>query len=549
MLQDGKLVEMPRALPPISMLRLEVRYPFPYTQPETTGGNGMYKVKLHSGIRVFFTSILVFIYINNAMALAPRFNYPITQEAYGYLCELLRIPHGSGNEKAISDHLVAFAKKQGLEVIQDQALNVMIRKPGTAGRENEQPVILQAHMDMVCEKNEDVVHDFFVDPIIPVVDGDWVKAKGTTLGADDASGVSIIMAILAADNLSHPPIEAVLTTSEETDMGGAFYFDTTLLEGKRLINLDSDQEGTLTVSCVSSSTVNMFVPVEFGAVPDGLSTYILVVKGLMGGHSGTDIDKNRANANVLAARLLVAIDSGSLHVTSIHGGSSKNAIPRECKVVLSFAENDFETIKTKLTHAEVEFREEYINETDLTVILEECEPAEKALNDSTLKKIIAGILFTPNGVLSMSSDYEGLVQTSNSLGIIDTGEEWVTLTSYLRSSLQSERELVLGKMNSLADVIGARVFATEQSPTWSYKADSALRDIMIALYEDLYGKAPFISSVHAGLECSIFAERISDVDIVSIGVTIQGAHSPDEQMSLSSFDRTCNFLVMLLERL
>ncbi|MCL1941637.1 MAG: M20/M25/M40 family metallo-hydrolase, partial [Synergistaceae bacterium] len=282
-----------------------------------------------------------------------------TERAYEYFLELLSVPRGSGNEKAASDHLMAFAKSNSLDAVQDSALNVLIRKPGSPGRENETPVILQAHMDIVCEKNEDVAHDFLKDPIIPVIDGEWIGASGTTLGADNGAGISIIMAVLAAVDLSHPPIEAVITTEEETGMGGAGNFDASLLAGKRFINLDSEGEGVLTVSCAGSAKVVMTIPAELEPAPEGSLTYKMKVKGLTGGHSGVDIDKGRANANILMARLLDALDDGTVYVTDIGGGSRANAIPRECTARISFDGAGLDKVKSIVARAETEFKAEY----------------------------------------------------------------------------------------------------------------------------------------------------------------------------------------------
>jgi len=493
--------------------------------------------------------VLAMIFTTVAAAAELAFTSPVAGEAYGYFCELLQIPRGSGNEKAVSDYLAAFAKKNRLEVVQDEALNVLIRKPGSKGRENEPPVILQAHMDMVCEKGEGVIHDFLKDPIIPVVEGDWLRASGTTLGADDGSGVSLIMAVLAADYLSHPPIEAVFTTQEEIGMGGAAHFDASLLHGKRFINLDSEEEGIFTVSCASSNNIEIAVPIEYEPVPEGCVTYALAVKGLTGGHSGIDIDKGHANANILAARLINMLDYEAFFVASVNGGSARNAIPRECAAVLAFPESGLDRIQTTAALAAKAFRAEYPFDEGLTVTLEKTDPPQSVMSRASARKVIAGILLIPNGVQSMSADIEGLVQTSNNLGIVMTDGDRVTLTNYLRSSMVTEQDLAINKLILLADTLGAESSVVKSYPPWEYKESSSLRDTMSAVFEEAYGRAPAIAAIHAGLECALFAGKIPDGDFISIGMTIQGAHTPEERMSISSYDRTCGYLIKPLEAL
>jgi len=477
----------------------------------------------------------------------PSFESAVASCAYCYFCEILKIPHGSGNEKALSDYLLAFAEKHGLGAVRDESLNVLIRKPGSYGRENEPPVILQAHMDMVCEKNEDVSHDFMKDPIVPIINGDYVNAAGTTLGADNAAGLSLIMAVLASDSLLHPPIEALITASEETTMGGASGFDVSRLSGKRFINLDSETEGVFTVSSASASDVCVSIPVEYDAATEGSTAYKLMVRGLTGGHSGIDINKGRANANVLAARLLSRLEN--VRIASIDGGSQKNAIPRECTVVMTFADSGFAQVKAVVEQMERELKAEYPFDEGLNVKLEKTVAAQKVMSFDSQQTVISGMLLMPDGVQSMSPHVEGLVQTSNNLGVVRTDGKTVKLTGFLRSSDVAGRDVAMEKLKRLMEALGANIEVKDQSPPWEYRNNSPLRDTMTAAFKEFYGKDPKIAAIHAGLECAIFAEKIPDGDFISIGMDIAGAHSPDEKMSIPSFDRTGGYLARLLEKL
>jgi len=486
-------------------------------------------------------------------------------EVYNYFCDLCKIPHGSTCEKAISDYLADFAKKNQLEFVQDKWMNVLIRKPGSKGRENEPPVILQAHMDMVCEKNEGVEHDFLKDPIIPVVEGDLVRAKGTTLGADDGFGVALIMTILAANNLSHPPVEALITVEEELGCSGAVNFDVSLLKGKRFINLDGGDEDLFVVGCAGGAVIDIKIPVEYGNAAESCVSYKLMIKGLTGGHSGVDIDKGRGNANILMADLLNKLFDENIHLADINGGSKMNAIPRECSAVICFAESCLERIKLIVSQTEALFKTRYPDDPDLIITLAKTNAAYTVIDRSSLRKMIDIMLKIPSGVLTLSPDMgsvnsdnasgswmrrERLVQTSSNPGIITCGNGTLTLNNFLRSSNFADMELVIEKMKLLAEHSGAAMNLTERFPTWEYKADSPLRDKMISVYRDMYGKDPVVAAVHGGLECSVFAEKMPGADFAAAGgPNIIGAHSPDEQMSLSSLNRIYDFLVRVLKKL
>jgi dipeptidase D len=469
----------------------------------------------------------------------------ITEIAFECFLEISAIPRTSGNEQAISDYLKAFGEARGFETIQDDLLNILIRRPGSSGRENEPPIILQAHMDMVGEKNQDSAHNFLTDPIIPITENDWVYAPGTTLGADNGAGLAIILAILDATHLSHPPIEALITTEEETTMAGAVGFDASLLYGRRLINLDSMEEGIFTVSSAAMVNADLIIPIETEFVPDGLITYRLTVSGLMGGHSGVDIHKGLANANILMARLLNEIED--VYVSSIDGGSARNAIPRECTAVISLRNSD--SIYSVVSQMESAFKTEFPFDENLSVTLEEISPAENAMSGESSQTVLDAILQIPNGVLVMSSDIEGLVQTSNNIGAIVTEGNTVMIKCAARSSYIAKLEEILDSIRSIANVTGARVETGNTSPAWPYRANSPLRDKMAEVFNQMYGTPPEIQAIHAGLESAVFALKMPDCDIISIGPDIFGYHSPSERMSLSSFYRTVEFLVNILEQI
>ena len=474
---------------------------------------------------------------------------PFAEAAYNHLLELLKIPRGSHNEQEVSDYLVSFAEQNGLEAIQDETLNVLIRKPGSIGRENESPVILQAHMDMVCEKNGDVEHDFLKDPIIPIIDGDWLTADGTTLGADNGVGVAMIMAILENKDLSHPPIEAVITTREETDMGGAEAFDTSLLKGKRFINVDSEEEWAFTVSSASTNDVNYTIFVETEAVPEGYVAYTLMINGLQGGHSGVDIDKKRANANILMGQLLQQLSTVHCQLSTIEGGSKKNAIPRENTAVILFPEDKLDAVTTAIQKAESEFKAEYPDDSGMKITFVKTETPIYMMTAKTEKTVIDAITLVPNGVYAMSKHIEGLVQTSNNLGIIATEGNVVTLMNMMRSSDLDEQDELLKKMEELAESIGAEYTLDGQSPLWEYKEDSPMRDKMVDIYKEVFRKEVEVMAIHAGLECGMFAIKMPDCEFISIGPDMFDVHSPDERLNIPSFNRMCGFLVKLLEQI
>ena len=473
----------------------------------------------------------------------------LAEKAFELFVEISAIPRGSGKEQQISDFLYNFGQSLDLEVIQDEALNVLIRKSGTKGRENEPTVILQTHMDMVWDKNESADFDFITDPIIPVIDNDWVTAQNeTTLGADNGAGMAMVMAILSATDISHPPIEALFTSDEEDGMTGATSFDVSLLKGNRFINLDYETDGSFAVSSASFVSIYVMLPVTTAQVPQDIVTYKLMVKGLQGGHSGVDIHKGLANANILMALILTELNNIDFYISEINGGSRQNAIPRECSVVISFSNKDYDLVKLTIDQLERQFKADYPLDIDLEVTLEDTDKSQNVFSDETLSQILYMIKTAPNGVITYNPDVPEFVQTSSNLGIIVTENDKVSFTFAPRGSVMKELDEVLATFKNLADSINAEIIIGEPSAAWAFNPVSPLRDIMIEVFTEMYGKEPVVEAVHAGLECGIFASVMPGADIISIGPDIEGAHSPDERMSLSSFNRVLEFLVQFLAK-
>lgn len=469
---------------------------------------------------------------------------------FKYFEEISRIPRGSGNEKAISDYLVAFAKDHNLEVIQDDALNVIIKKKASKGYENAPVVILQGHMDMVCEKNSEKEHDFSKDPINLIVDGDFVKADGTTLGADNGIAVAMALAILASDNIEHPPIEVLITTEEETGMGGASSVRKDDLSGEILINIDSEEEGELLSSCAGGVRNKLRLTIELEQKKQGFVPYRIAVSGLKGGHSGTEINKGRANSNKLIGRILNDINSQiEMYICEINGGAKANAIPRESEAIIFIREGNETILKDSVNKLKNAFRDEFrVSDPAINVEVEELENKyyrmfSRALTD----KIISILMLIPQGVQSMSMDIEGLVESSINLGVVTTTEDEVTFESSIRSSVKSLKERIVKEIEALAKVVEACMTLEGDYPAWEYKENSYIRDIFQKVYEDMYGKEPKVTAIHAGLECGILKDILGDIDMISFGPNIYDAHTPEERLSISSTKRTYEYLLQVLK--
>ena len=478
----------------------------------------------------------------------------VADKALGYFYDILKIPRGSDNEQEISNYLVAFAKKNSLQAVQDFNRNVLITKAASKGRENEPPVILQVHMDMVCEKNDGVIHDFLKDPIIPIVEGDWIFADGTTLGADNACGMAMVMAVLSTKNLSHPPLEVIITANEEGGRGpGANAFNVSQLKGKRFINVDAEWEDAITVSCGGIAGSEAIISEDYQTIPKDLATYTLMVKGLTGGHSAIDIHMGRANAIIVMARVLERLETNAaVYLTRINGGSANNAIPRECTAEISFNEKELVKLQSLITQMEGKLKLDYRSES-IIISLEKTEAAKNVLTQNALRKVINCILSTPNGVIARDPNSVDIIQTSSNLGIISTVSTTrakISINKMLRSSVTEDMNSLIKEMDIKAKEAGAFSSKGELwGRPWEKKENSPLRETMAVIYKDVYGREPIIGGVHGRVECAVFAGKIPGCDMVAIGPTIEGSHSPNERMSLSSFNRTCIYLIKVLEKI
>ncbi|HCD46401.1 MAG TPA: aminoacyl-histidine dipeptidase, partial [Lachnoclostridium sp.] len=445
-------------------------------------------------------------------------------EVFQYFEEISSIPRGSGNERRISDNLVSFAEEHKLEVIQDKALNVIIKKPGTRGYEESPGVVIQGHMDMVCEKRPDVIHDFMTDPIQLKIVEDMIYANGTTLGGDDGIAVAMGLAVLASDTLEHPPVELVVTTSEETGMDGAHVLDPKNVSGKTLINIDSEEEGILTVSCAGGCTSKINIPIIWESANPGRAAYTIDISGLKGGHSGVEIHKGRANANKLMARLLKSVSSEmELNLCSVNGGSKHNAIARDAQAVVCVNIDNVSELKEQVSGLEEIFKDEFKTaDPDIKVELKPAENMpERIMSKDTKENIINFMYLIPNGIQSVSMDIEGLVESSLNLGVVQTKEDSVEVISSIRSSVGSIKDNIYNTVAAIASLTNGKVTAESDYPEWKYNPDSKVRQLFIDLYEKLFGEKPLISAIHAGLECAIFDKKFDgNLDMISVGPTM-----------------------------
>ncbi|QGU93934.1 beta-Ala-His dipeptidase [Clostridium bovifaecis] len=469
---------------------------------------------------------------------------------FKYFEEISRIPRCSGSEKAISDYLVNFARAHNLEVIQDEVLNVIIKKEATKGYENAPVVILQGHMDMVCEKNKETEHDFEKDPIKLRIEGDFVKATGTTLGADNGIAIAYCLAILASNDIEHPSIEVLITTEEETGMGGASGVKAENLSGKTLINIDSEEEGELLSSCAGGVRNSVRLTIELEEKKQGFIPYKVIVKGLKGGHSGMDIDKGRGNSNKLMGRLLNDINSQmEIYISDINGGAKMNAIPREAEAVIFIREGSESTLNSIVKKMQNVFKDE-LRVSDPGVALELAEMDKKpyrVFSRALTDKIIALLMLIPQGVQTMSMDIKGLVQSSTNLGVVTTTEDEVTFESAIRSSVKSLKESIVAEIECLCKLVGAAMALESDYPAWEYRENSYIREVFKNVYKDMYGSEPKVTAIHAGLECGILKDIIGDIDMISFGPNMYDVHTPEEKLSISSTKRTYEYLIQVLK--
>ena len=469
------------------------------------------------------------------------------QSVFGYFEKLCSIPHGSGNTKAISDYLVSFAKEHGLRYRQDGLNNVVMFQEGTCGYEDHEPVILQGHMDMVCEKDEDCPIDMENEGLDVTHDDQYVFAKGTTLGGDDGIAVAYALAILADKTIAHPPLEVIITVDEETGMFGAAGVDLSDFKSRTLLNIDSEDEGIFTVSCAGGARGTITLPLQRRAVYGPCVR--LTVEGLQGGHSGIEIHKNRANATKVMGEFLSRVQKlMPLCITKLSGGSKDNAIPRSCQVTLVALGMYIERINDVAAQLQAEIRERF-DEPNAIVRGDDVDAlGGNALTTECTAKVIALLNAVPNGVQAWSEDIPGLVQTSLNLGVTEL-DETLRMTFAVRSSVNSEKRELLDRLAQIADFHNAAYSEVGDYPAWEYKKDSVLREKMVETYRKMFGKDPQVVAIHAGLECGLLSEKLPGLDCVSLGPQMYDIHTSRERLGIASTKRTWEYLLEVLKSL
>lgn len=481
------------------------------------------------------------------------------EKVFKFFEEICAIPHGSGNTKLISDYVVSIAKRNNLKYIQDEFNNVIIFKDACSGNaasegssgenslNDSNTVILQGHIDMVNEKEDSSDFDFSCEGLRLYIEDGFVKAEGTTLGGDDGIAVAYMLAILESDEIVHPPLECVFTVDEEIGMLGAKAMDKTPLKGKKLLNIDSEEEGHLLVSCAGGATAVLHFPVlRRGAQGE---RYKITVSGLVGGHSGVEINKGRANADMLLSRVLKALfyADDSMRVITVRGGLKDNAIPVKSEAcIVSKKEEEIKAVIDKLSS---EILEEYKSaDPDISISYEKINDGSDIypLDEANNLAFIMAFSSLPNGVIKMSEDIEGLVQTSLNLGIMDTFKDEITLSFSVRSSVNAEKVDLLEELDAIVKSVGGTMNVEGEYPAWEYKKDSLLRDIMTSKYEEMYGEPMVVEAIHAGVECGLFVDEIEGLDAVSFGPNIYDIHTPKERLSIESVERTWKFILEVL---
>lgn len=460
--------------------------------------------------------------------------------------ELCAIPHGSTHTKAISDWCVAFAEARGLEHWQDAANNVVIIGKATPGYENAETIILQGHLDMVCEKAADCEKDMTREGLDLAIDGDYVYAKGTTLGGDDGIAVAMALAILDDASIPHPRIEAVFTTDEEIGMVGAEAMDMSPLKGRKLLNIDSEVEGILTVSCAGGNMSLCTLPVSCAAFAG--TALSVTVDGLRGGHSGVEIDKGRANASVLCGRVLWEIGRKTdMRLVSVAGGLKDNAIPAAATAQVVVA--DEQAARAAASDLEKALQNEFrVTDPAVRVTVQAAKNTEMPMDEDSTARAVCVLTCMPNGIQTMSADIAGLVQTSLNLGVLNTRSDCLQASFCVRSSVATEKEMLKNRLVCLMEQLGGTVTFAGDYPAWEYKADSGLRELMTAVFREQYGRDPKIEAIHAGLECGLFSGKLPGLDCVSIGPDMHDIHTPRERLSIASTQRVWKYVLEVLKR-
>lgn len=472
------------------------------------------------------------------------------EAVWNYFEEICQIPRPSRKEEKIGAWLMDFARRHNLPAKQDEAGNVLISKPAVKGKEHVPGVVLQAHMDMVCEKNADVAHDFDRDPIVPYIDGEWVKAKGTTLGADDGIGMAAALAVLTSDEIQHGPVECLFTVDEETGLTGAFALKPGFFEGRVLLNMDSEDEGEMFIGCAGG--VDTVIRLPFAKEASAAHTFAvkLTVKGLLGGHSGDDINKGRGNAIKILNRFLWEMNAKhGIRLASFEGGNLRNAIAREASAVIVFDEGVKENIRVDFNVYAAEMERVWkLAEPGLRLELESVELPGEVLTQKDTCNLFNALYACPHGVFSMSSRMPGMVETSTNLAAVKFVDgNTALITTSQRSDVDSEKWNIAQMVAAVFTMAGAHVEHGEGYPGWAPNPDSDILRIAVESYKKLFGKNPVVRSIHAGLECGLFLEKYPDMDMISFGPTLRGVHSPDEKVEIATVEKWWKHLVDILE--
>ncbi len=469
------------------------------------------------------------------------------QKLFHYFEDISRIPRGSGNESGIADYLCEFARAHSLRYFRDSVNNVAIFKDATNGMEKAEPVMLQGHTDIVCEKNASTVHDFMTEPLKLVEKDGWLSADGTTLGADDGVAVALMLDILSSDDVAHPALECLFTVQEETGLGGAELFDYSHLTARKIINLDTEEEGIAVASCAGS--MNVCFTLESECVRFENKALRINILGLGGGHSGTEINSGAMNANILMGRLLAELyDKQEFNLVSLSGGNKRNAIPRECEAVISTLDREKAT-EILLKAAEKISREVNEKDSGFKVHINSVGKKEKMLTFKDTSKIISLLSLVPNGVISMSQSKKELVESSSNLGVIAQSDNIFSFFAYARSSVEAMTDNILIRMSRLAKLLGMKFEVLDRCPGWAFVYDTELQKLYKECYSELFGIEPKVEAIHAGLECGIILEKMGGGDAIAIGPQMHDIHTPDERLDLHSLERARKLLVSMLARL
>ncbi len=472
-------------------------------------------------------------------------------EVWFYFNEICKIPRPSKKEEQIIAYLLEFGTALGLETITDKAKNVLIRKPGTSEYENRAFVCLQSHIDMVCEKNNDVEHDFERDSIKPWIDGDWVKAKGTTLGADDGIGMAVQLAILSSKTIEHGPIECLFTVDEETGLTGAFALEPDFLKSKILLNLDSEDDGQLFIGCAGGKdTVAVFDFVEDSHFPDG-TAFEINISGLSGGHSGDDINKGLGNSNKILNRILYkGQEACGLRISEIDGGNLRNAIPREAKAIIVVPTKYTDIFKKLFETTTTEIKNELSStERNLKIVLKESPRPSKLIDVSTQSNLLNALYVCPHGVIAMSADMPGLVETSTNLASIKMDNKEIVVTTSQRSSIESAKDDIVKWVDIVFRMAGAKTSHGDGYPGWKPNVNSPIMEITKEAYRRLFDEEAQVLAIHAGLECGLIGEKYPGMDMISFGPTLRGVHSPDERLKIDTVERFWTLTLEVLKNI